>query len=141
VVKGHVLALMGMLHRLAGQDPAEVRPLRREAAERVAPALDYLTRHYGEPVLVPRLAEMCFASESSFRRLFRQATGRNPQEYLTYLRVQMATALLESTSATILEVSQRVGYATPSSFNRHFRRMIGCSPRQWRRRSPAPGDA
>jgi AraC-like DNA-binding protein len=134
VVKGHVLALMGMLHRLAGESPPE-EPRGREAAARIAPALDYVARYYGEPVTVPRLAEMCFASESNFRRLFKEATGRSPREYLTYLRIQMSTALLESTSAAVLEISQRVGYSTLSSFNRHFKRIIGCSPREWRRRS------
>lgn len=135
VVKGHVLALMALLHRGAAGDGSEEPGAGRESAERVAPALDYIARNYGKPITVPQLAEMCFASESAFRRRFKAATGRAPQEYVAYLRIQMATALLESTGAAVLEIAQRVGYRTLSSFNRHFRRISGCSPRQWRQRS------
>ncbi len=139
VVRGLVLALMAMLQRLAADTPMSARSGAGGAAERVAPALDYLARHYSEPVTIPPLAQMCFASESNFRRLFKLATARSPQEYLTYLRIQMATALLESTSLAVLEISGRVGYQTLSSFNRHFKRITGCAPRGWRRRATGSG--
>jgi AraC-like DNA-binding protein len=139
VVKGLVLALMGILHRIAGEIAGEGEPRPADAAERVAPALNHLTRKYGQAVTVPELARMCFTSESNFRRLFKSAVGRSPREYLNYLRVQMATALLESTALPVLEISGRVGYATLSSFNRQFRKIAGCSPREWRRRAAGPG--
>lgn len=133
VVKGLVLSLLGLLHRLAGEAESGPSQAARDATERIAPALDHLSLAYSEPVAVPKLAELCYMSASSFRRVFRQATGRSPQEYLTYLRVQMASALLESTGLTVLEISGRVGYPTLSSFNRHFRRIMRASPREWRK--------
>jgi AraC-like DNA-binding protein len=134
VVRGLVLALMGILHRIAGEAGAAGGGRPAGAAERVAPALNHLARNYGGPITVPALARMCFTSESNFRRVFKLAVGRSPQEYLNYLRIQMSTALLQGTSLSVLEISQRVGYATLSSFNRHFKRITGCSPRAWRKR-------
>jgi AraC-like DNA-binding protein len=133
VIRGLVLALMGMLHRLPGLSDEEPRRGRRDAAERLAPALDHLSRTYGEPVAMAELAGLCGTSESNLRRLFVQVTGRSPRDYLTYLRIQVATALLENTSLRVLDIAGRIGYPTLSSFNRHFRRIMRRSPRQWRR--------
>jgi transcriptional regulator GlxA family with amidase domain len=136
VVRGLVLTIMGLLQRLAPAAPDARGAARRDAAEKIAPALDHLSRRYAEPLAMEELAAMCCTSGSNLRRLFRQVTGRAPREYLTYLRVQMAAALLESTRLRVLDIAARVGYPTLSGFNRHFRRVAGRSPRQWRR-SPA----
>ena len=65
----------------------------------------------------------------------RQAIRRSPAQYLTQLRVGMAALLLESTDRKVLDISTEVGYPTLSSFNRHFRTVMGMPPRQWRRQS------
>jgi AraC-like DNA-binding protein len=137
VVRGLVLAIMGMLHRLPGVSPRAAQRRPRDAAERIAPALDRLARDYAEPIAMPELAELCGTSESNLRRLFGQVTGRSPRNYLTYLRVQVATALLESTTLRVLDIAGRVGYPTLSSFNRHFGRIMKCPPRKWRGRGRA----
>mgnify|MGYP000950563621 CR=1 FL=1 len=139
VVRGLVLAAMGLLQRLPGAEPDATPRERAGPAEAIAPALEHLSRTYAEPVGMAELAELCATSESNLRRMFHRATGRSPRDYLTYLRLQMATTLLESTSLRVLDVAGRVGYPTLSSFNRHFQRVMKCSPRQWRgrRRPPA----
>ncbi|HOX08886.1 MAG TPA: helix-turn-helix transcriptional regulator, partial [Planctomycetota bacterium] len=138
VVRGLVLAIMGMLHRLPGAEPEAAPRERSAAAEAIAPALDHLSRRYADPVGMGELAELCATSESNLRRMFRKATGRSPRDYLTYLRVQVAAALLDSTDLRVLDVAARVGYPTLSSFNRHFGRVMKRAPRQWRNR--AAGD-
>lgn len=131
-VRALVWRLMVELHRLVptARMDAAVRP--REAVERVAPALQYCARNYSRPMSISELADLCALSPTHLRRLFRQATGRSPLEYLTNLRMRMACSLLSSTSRSIQEVCLAVGYASPSSFNRHFRKCIGMAPREWR---------
>jgi AraC-like DNA-binding protein len=133
VVRGLMLTIMGLLHRFSWPGKGTTPPKTRDATERIMPALEYLAEHYAEEIGVPALAKLSFAENSTFRRVFKQATGRSPQEYLTFLRIQMATSLLENTSLSVLEIAGRVGYPTLSSFNRHFRRLLGCSPRERRR--------
>ena len=72
-------------------------------------------------------------SPATFRRRFHQATGLSPLDYLIRVRMQMATSLLAEGAMPISEIALRVGYGTLSSFNRHFRRTMRMSPRQWRR--------
>jgi AraC family transcriptional regulator, activator of mtrCDE len=133
-VRGIVWTLLVQLQRLAGVR-AEAEVDKRGACERIAPALDHLARHYAEPVPMPKLASLCHTCDTNLRRLFRDATGDSPRNYLTRLRVQMAATLLQGTTQSIVQVAQAVGYATLSSFNRHFRRWMQTTPREWRKRS------
>lgn len=147
-VRGLVMALLVRLHRLAGdgsrRDPASrEEKMRRAALERVTPALALMAADYSRPIYVQELAAACHSSVTNFRRIFRRAVSRRPMDYLAQLRVQMAVGLLESSAKRVQEVAEEVGFETPSSFNRQFRRVTGSSPKAWRqaRAAARPGMA
>lgn len=100
---------------------------------RIAPALEFMARHYAAPVGVAALARRCGLSAPHFRRLFVRALGRAPAAYWHDLRLRMAASLLRTTTRSVLEVAHEVGYGALSSFNRKFRAGFGCTPRDWRR--------
>jgi AraC-like DNA-binding protein len=100
----------------------------------VAPALAYVAGHYAEDVYISQLARLCHVSVPYFRRLMRAATGVSPQEYITHMRLQMAASLLVSTNKRVLDIAMDTGFPTLSSFNRHFKEQLRCSPREWRTR-------
>lgn len=100
--------------------------------ERIMPALRYLNDNYNEEVNISKLAELCFASESNFRKLFHRAMGCAPLPYLQRLRLNAAGTLLRNSDASILEIAQRCGYNNLSNFNRQFRERFGVSPRDYR---------
>ena len=146
-IRALVWQLMVLLHRLpAGGHRtarnAQERKVFQAAARanlgRIGAALEHLARHCAEPIAIPALAALCHTSVTNFRRLFRQATGLSPHQYLTHLRLQMASTLLAGTDRKILDISQAVGYETLSSFNRHFLHAFGMAPRQWRQGRVAP---
>ena len=99
----------------------------------ISPAVLYIVNHYQEPITLQQLAAMCAISCTSFRRKFERTMHTSPLEYLYHVRVKAATNLLKTTELPITEVASRVGYQTLSSFNRHFRRIAGVSPRDCRR--------
>ncbi len=99
----------------------------------IAPAVSYIASHYAEPFNAEFLARLCGFSEATLRRKFRQAVGCAPLEYLHRVRVEAASAMLRAGNKTVLEISEQVGYSSPSSFNREFRRLAGTSPREVRR--------
>jgi AraC-like DNA-binding protein len=132
-VRGLMLAIMAALHRLPGRGGAAVPRRRRVDMERIAPALQHLATNYSEPVRVPELAKMCHMSTTNFRRMFKKAAGRSPARHLTNLRIRMAAALLESTQRKVLDIAMEVGYPTLSSFNRHFKTVMGMPPRELRK--------
>ena len=55
-----------------------------------------------------------------------------PFEYLYNIRIKMATILLEKQDFSIMEIALQVGYFSITSFNRHFKRIKGVTPKEWR---------
>jgi AraC-like DNA-binding protein len=62
------------------------------------------------------------------RRLFRQATGRTPLDYLSELRVAEAKRLLKGRGLNVKQVAARVGIPDPYYFSRVFKKVTGWRP-------------
>ena len=123
--------LMTLMHRQ--RPPARGTRPTRQQYDRLAPALQYLAQRYVDPVDISKLADRCGMSQAHFRRVFVGAIGRSPRAYWLDLRLRMAVSLLRSSSRSVLQISQDVGFDTLSSFNRQFRTAFDTTPRSWRK--------
>jgi AraC family transcriptional regulator len=65
-------------------------------------------------------------------RVFRQAIGVTPHQYLMRMRLMHALRLLRDTRLPVIDVAYETGWADLSNFNKAFRREFGCSPRRLR---------
>jgi len=131
-VKGIAMAIMCKLHRIGSKVNRNDNLHVNKIFERIAPAINYIHANYMKAIRISKLAKFCHLSEPHFRRLFVSATGKSPQEYLTHLRISLAGILLKDGDRQILDIALLVGYPSLSGFNRHFRRIMDCSPRNWR---------
>ena len=82
---------------------------------------------------VQELGERVGMSRSIFSRRFKETVGESPMEYLTRWRMLMAGDRLTSTRDPISVIAQSLGYESESAFSTAFRRVMGCSPRQYSR--------
>lgn len=98
----------------------------------IIPALSYISLHYSENITSSKLAEICYISQTHLRRLFKEYTGISPLEYVYKARITAATALLKTSSMSILDIAYAVGYSTQTSFNSHFKRFTGTTPSKYR---------
>jgi len=73
-------------------------------------------------------------SPAHLRRLFRQATGKAPVQYLNDLRVSEAQNLLRTGGFQVKEVARLAGFTDQYYFSRVFRKQTGLSPREYARR-------
>jgi transcriptional regulator GlxA family with amidase domain len=73
----------------------------------------------------------------TFHRRFRNATGHTPSDYLQRLRIQKACELLETSATTIDHIAGNVGYLDVPSFGKLFKKTIGLSPGEYRKRFTA----
>jgi AraC-like DNA-binding protein len=98
----------------------------------IMPALNCISRFYYRPLKIGDLAEKCYLSESHFRRVFGHCMNMTPTDYINLIRVRIACELMNKSNRSILDISNQVGFISPSTFNRNFRKIIGMSPIQWR---------
>ncbi len=103
--EGRILALLGQLE----SGTLEKRPSVEELAARAGMRL------------------------TAFRAAFVQATGRGPRAYLEERSIERAARVLVESDRTILQIAGGEGYEDPYHFSRVFKRVMGMSPRAYRR--------
>ena len=86
------------------------------------------------PWTVDDLARHVGMSRSMFALKFKERVGESPMEYLTRWRILVAGDRLRSSSESILSIAVSLGYESESAFGKAFKRVMGCSPRQYGRR-------
>lgn len=104
---------------------------------KLAPALAYIERHFQEEMTVAELADLTHYSERQFLRLFKEATGYRPMQYITRLRIHTACRLLCETELPVTEIAERCGYTDSSYFARVFQHKCGISPKAYRKDAAA----
>jgi AraC-like DNA-binding protein len=72
-------------------------------------------------------------SRTVFAERFKATAGMTPMEYLTRWRMLVAGERLRSTRDSIARIAGALGYESESAFGKAFKRMMGCSPRQYGR--------
>ena len=120
-------------HREGGQAQFIDRPVADADDDRLQAAMTWALEHLDEPITVARLAARAFMSVRTFTRQFRRATGQSPMAWLIEQRVRASMTLLETTDQPVEWVGDRSGFAAPASYRRHFRRLVGVTPSQYRR--------
>jgi AraC family transcriptional regulator len=79
------------------------------------------------------LATLLRLSPAHFSRTFRNSFGCSPLEYVMRRRIEHAQGLMLSTGVPLAQIALDCGLADQAHFSRLFRRVVGESPRAWRR--------
>jgi len=99
---------------------------------RFSKVIDHIHKHYGEELDLGSLAAQAGVSQSQLERRFQQLLGTSPGEYILRVRISASRAQLETTDRTIADIAIGVGFYDHSHFTRTFKRMMSCSPKQYR---------
>lgn len=119
----------------AGQQPYALLSRTRQAADPViGECQTWVAEHYDTHSPVATMVKMSGLSERSFKRRFQKATGLSPLQYVQTLRLEEAKQILESSDVSVESIAEEVGYEDTSFFSRLFRREVGLTPSQYRRR-------
>ncbi|UHH10151.1 AraC family transcriptional regulator [Luteimonas fraxinea] len=88
---------------------------------------------------VEELAKVAGVSRSTLALRFKQKAGIAPLEYVSRWRMQLATRSLKANHTTISSIAQKLGYDSDSAFSHAFKRIMKCSPREYREKlAPVP---
>jgi AraC family transcriptional regulator len=126
---GNVLAVH-LLRRFAGSGPAAVQPGGVLPRHRLRAVIEYIDEHLGAELSLDDLAAVARLSPYHFARLFKNSTGLPPHQYVIARRVERAKELLGGRDVLPLaEIALETGFSSQSHFARHFKRLVGVTPR------------
>jgi AraC-like DNA-binding protein len=93
---------------------------------------EYVEVHLGESIDLSMLAGVAGLSVHHFARQFKQSAGVTPHVYLTQKRVERAQEMLVQTDLPLAEIAFAVGFFDQGHLARHFRHLLGKTPREFR---------
>lgn len=131
-VRGMAYALLFEIARF--NDMGEEQSAGKSISLQLGSAIEYVDKNYPNNFKISDLANECHMSETHFRRIFQEKMNMTLVEYVNFVRVRKACELIDKTDISMEDVAEKVGFVTPSTFNRNFRRIIGTSPYQWKKR-------
>jgi AraC-like DNA-binding protein len=100
----------------------------------VGAALNAVHDRVDTPWTVESLAEAAGMSRSAFAVRFKELLGQTPLGYVTEWRMQKAIQLLQQRDKKLIDVARSVGYESDAAFSKTFKRVVGASPGEYRKR-------
>lgn len=105
-------------------------------------AKDTMDRDWAEPLDLDAVAGAAGYSRYHFVRMFKQAYGETPGQYLSRRRIERAQELLRSANLTVTEVCMLVGFTSLGTFCTRFKQQVGVTPGEFQadahKAGPAP---
>lgn len=124
-VRTHLFWLLDRINRAWVKRGSEEYAPPQNISERMVLYVNY---HLFEELSVPMLAERFFLSPSQFSRVFRQATGAAPWEYITIKRLAATREKIRS-GETVQYAAESCGFGDYSAFYRAYVKYFGRSPK------------
>jgi AraC family transcriptional regulator len=107
----------------------KIQPIaERLSSQRLQPVVDYIHSHLDRSLHLVELALIADMSQYHFCRLFKQALGIAPYQYVLQQRMEKAKELLRQGKYTIAEISLLTGCTDQSRFTKQFKRHFGITP-------------
>lgn len=125
------LATRGRSRELSG--PAYASTARAVDARRIDRVCRHVVQQLARPLRLGDVAAIAGLSPEGFSRFFHRMTGRTFVAWVHEVRIGHACRLLTTTERPVLDVALTSGFENLSNFNRVFRRLRGCTPRDFRR--------
>jgi transcriptional regulator GlxA family with amidase domain len=119
----------------AGQQPfARVARTRQVDDAQIGKCQEWIAKHFGAAAPVASMIRISGLPERTFKRRFQAATGMAPLAYVHALRIEEAKRRLETSDAPIEKIAVDVGYEDATFFTRLFKRAVGLTAAQYRRK-------
>lgn len=125
-----ILKIMLLLKKLA----TESEDILTTKNKSTIPALHLVSSYIkeGRRPSIKDMADVCFMSESYFRKIFTTHMGESPKNYITRMQLQKASIILINDNIAITDVALLCGFDDFSTFFRSFKKFYGISPSAYR---------
>lgn len=100
----------------------------------------WLQKTAAQDIDLSTLASCAGLEERTFLRRFHKATGMTSTEYCQRLRIGEAKDFLQFSLSPVEQIAWNVGYSDVSAFRKIFKRIVGLTPSEYRRRFNINGE-
>jgi AraC-like DNA-binding protein len=105
-------------------------PVRSPASATIRRVASYIEENYADSLPLSELARLAEISPFTLVNVFRREVGIPPRQYICYVRVREAKALLRS-GVSLASAATDAGFFDQSHLTRHFKRFCGMTPGQY----------
>jgi len=115
---------------LAGPQGDSLRQLAASESNlsRIERTVQWMRKNYDSAIDVRDVARETGMAVTTFHRQFKRATGLSPVQFQKQLRLMEARNLIAYEGFAVSNAAFKVGYESPSQFNREYSRFFGSSP-------------
>jgi transcriptional regulator GlxA family with amidase domain len=124
---GKIIGLMGFTRRDEGRS-------RHQPSSEVTLIVSHIQKNTNRILSTAELARECGLSERTLYRKIHQALGVTPYELMLRIRIESAAEALIQTTDKVIDIAQAHAFCDQSAFTQHFRKRIGLTPKQFRKR-------
>ena len=118
---------------IAGAIEARNHLSERKYSRIIGEAREYIEANYNkEDITLNMVAASVNVSPNHFSAVFKSETGQTFIEFLTQVRMERARELLKTTAMKSSEIGYEVGYKDPHYFSYIFKKVNGCTPKEYR---------
>ncbi|TLD69894.1 helix-turn-helix domain-containing protein [Phragmitibacter flavus] len=130
-----------LLHHLAkspkrDQQRLSTRPFDLASVQIHQPAIERVIRHvlknFRDPIPLKQVLKLANMSRATFARQFPKHAGKTFSAFVNQVRLESVCRDLTTTTETITNIAFSNGFNNLSSFNRMFRKVLKCSPKDYR---------
>jgi AraC-like DNA-binding protein len=100
----------------------------------IAQSINFMLENLNRKLRLDEIASQTGLSASYFSALFQNRTGHSPIDYFIQLKIQRACRLLDNSAWLIADVAREIGLDDQFYFSRVFRKLMGLSPAEYRKR-------
>ncbi|MFM9168092.1 MAG: AraC family transcriptional regulator [Verrucomicrobiota bacterium] len=145
---GQLAALLRLLAEVAEAPDSDLSNLASRSFTRsaesahqsaISRSVQHLVANFRDEVRLVDLLRVSGLSRPTFARQFKRRSGRSFSAFINQLRLQAARRELRDGDRSVLDVALACGFRQVTFFNRLFRREVGCTPTEYRRRQRRRG--
>ena len=96
-------------------------------------SVSYIKANYSRNITVSQLTKILGISQPYLYKIYKQAFGKSPKEFINEYRIIRAKKMLSETELTVFEIARGVGFSDSFAFSKFFSSKQGCSPTEYRR--------
>ena len=136
-VRGQLFLLANGLQQLPSEERLSDTQVSRTARlDGIYPVLDYVKKHYAEPIDLETAAALTGYAKTYFCRQFKLITGISFHRYLNCYRISVACMLLEDGRLNVGQVAEKTGFSSAKLLCRTFKEITGMTTTQYQKLPP-----